>query len=193
MEEPSMDLEHEKRVVEKAKYDPEAFSLLYQENYDRILNYAVRRTGNVEISKDIVSETFCKAFKNLRMFQWRNIPFSAWLYRICNNEINGYFRKGRYRAVSLEQLIEDHDIQLASDDNPEDEITQAQKALQQNEQFLYFQQRISEMPIKYQEVLSLRYFEEKSLKEIAVILGKSEGTIKSLLHRGIEKLKKLVL
>ncbi|CAM4374809.1 RNA polymerase sigma factor [Paenibacillus alkaliterrae] len=186
-----MTLDEEKELVHKAKTNPEAFSLLYEEYYSLLLNYAVRRTGNVEIAKDIVSETFYKAIKKLWLFQWRNIPISAWLYRIANNELKQYYRKSRYRAESFELMLARTDREPMLDYNLEEEVVQAQEELEKHEQFLFFRQKIAELPIKYQEVLSLRYFEEKSLKEICEILGKAEGTVKSLLHRGVEKLKNM--
>jgi RNA polymerase sigma-70 factor (ECF subfamily) len=185
-------LEDEKELIHKSKSDPEAFSLLYEKYYDLLLNYVVRRTGNVELAKDIVSETFYKAFKKRWLFQWKGIPFSAWLYRIANNEVKQYYRKSRYQMESFERLLERSDMEPVSDYSLEEEVLRAQDELEKHQQFLFFQQKISELPVKYQEVLALRYFAEKSLKEISQIVGKPEGTIKSLLHRGIEQLKKFV-
>ena len=61
----------------------------------------------------------------------------------------------------------------------------------QHQDFLRIQLRLKQLPVNYQEVIALRYFEQKSIKEIAIILDKKEGTVKSLLSRGIEKLKKV--
>ena len=76
-----------------------------------------------------------------------------------------------------------------SDGNPATEMMEAQEKLQQHADFLSCQRLVSELDLKYQEVLSLRFFERKEIKEIGEILGKSEGTIKSLLHRGLKKLR----
>lgn len=185
-----MRLDEEREIINLCKADPEAFSQLYELNYGPLLNYATRRTGNVDVAKDIVAETFCKAIKNLDNYQWKSIPFSAWLYRIANNEVNQFFRDSKYKAVSLEKMIEQNGIEPRSEFDLE-EILLAQEELEiKHKQFMFYRQKISELPIKYQEVLSLRFFESKSIKEISVILAKSEGTVKSLLHRGIEKLKK---
>lgn len=186
-----MTLDEEKKLVMACKTDPEAFSQIYEKNYRLLLNFAVRRTGNVEVAKDIVSETFYKAIKSLWMYQWRDIPFSAWLYKIANNEINRYFKKSHYRAESFELMMEQKGIEFLSDYNIEEVVLAQEEIETHNKQFLFYRQKISELPIKYQEVLSLRYFEAKSIKEICEILGKREGTVKSLLHRGIEKLKNM--
>jgi RNA polymerase sigma factor (sigma-70 family) len=79
-----------------------------------------------------------------------------------------------------------------SDPSPEVEIAQAEEELQEHEEFLTLHEAIAKLPIKYQEVITLRFFEKKRLKEIGEILGKREGTTKSLLHRGLERLRILV-
>ena len=186
-----MNLEAEQSLILRSKTDVEAFAELYEENYSLILNYVIRRTGNVDLAKDIVSDTFLKAMESIQHFQWRNIPFSAWLYRIANNEINQTYRNAKKQAVSLEQLQEEYGFEVESSELTE-EILNAQVELEErHQQFLYYQKKLLELPIKYQEVISLRYFEDKSMKEIAAILDKREGTIKSLLHRGLEKLRNL--
>jgi RNA polymerase sigma factor (sigma-70 family) len=79
-----------------------------------------------------------------------------------------------------------------SDTSPEDELARAEEELRQHEEFLCLHENISRLSFRYQEVITLRYFEHKHLKEIGEILGKSEGTVKSLLHRGLKKLRQLM-
>ena len=123
----------------------------------------------------------------------RNIPFSAWLYKIANSEIANYYRnrKNRY-LVSLEILRDEQGFEPIALHNPETELLEAQEKLKQHQDFLKIQEKIAKLSIKYQEVIALRFFEKKKIKEISEILGKKEGTIKSLLHRGLEKLKNLI-
>lgn len=185
-----MRLDEEKEILVLCKTDPEAFSQLYELYYGPLLNYAIHRTGNVEVAKDIVSETFCKAIKNIHNFQWRNIPFSAWLYRVANNEIIQFFRDSKYKSVSLEEMLEQNGFEPRMEFDLEEVILAQEELEVKHKQFMYYRQKVSELPIKYQEVLSLRFFENKTIKEISVILGKREGTVKSLLHRGIDRLKK---
>lgn len=186
-----MNLEVEQNLVLRSKTDVQAFAELYEEYYSLILNYVIRRTGDINLSKDIVSNTFLKAMENIQGFQWRNVPFSAWLYRIANNEINQMYRDAKKQAISLDGLQESYGFEIESSELIE-EILNAQIELEErHQQFLFYQKKILELPIKYQEVISLRYFEDKSMKEIAEVLNKSEGTIKSLLHRGLKKLRNL--
>ncbi len=175
--------EKEKELVEKAKKDPEAFSLLYEKYYSQIFGYILKRTANIEDTKDITSNTFIKALKNLWTFKWKGISFSSWLYRIASNEIVNFYRKRR-RLVPLEKISEP-----PSFTTPLEEITKAQRELEKYKEFLELHEKISKLPPKYQEVIVLRFFEKKKIKEISEILGKKEGTVKSLLHRAIKKLR----
>lgn len=174
----------EKKQIEKAKKDVKSFAELYDKYYSQIFGYVLKRVANLEIAQDVTSETFLKALKNLWQFRWRNIPFSSWLYRIANNETVNYFRKQKKGWVPLEKIAEP-----ASVDNLQIELIEAQEELKKHQDFLKAREKISKLPLKYQEVIVLRFFEKKQIKEIAEILGKKEGTVKSLLHRGLERLR----
>ena len=179
-----LNLEEEKKLVERAKKDPEAFGELYDEYYSRIFGYVLKRVADIEIAQDIVSETFFKAIKNIWRFRWQNIPFSSWLYRIASNEIANYFRKEKYKTISLEDAPEP-----VYGSTPFSEIMEAQEELEKHKDFLSLQEKISKLSIRHQEVITLKFFEKRQIKEIADILGKKEGTVKSLLHRALEKLR----
>jgi len=183
---------NEKVLVEKAKQDPQAFALLFDKYYQVILSYAFHRTLNTELAQDITSETFLKAFNALNRFTWREISFGAWLYRIATNELNMYFRKGKYKPVSLNYLQNQFGFDAIDFSTTELERNRHEMEEKTYEDFIFLQSKINELPAKYQDVLALRYFEHKSVKEIAVILEKKEGTIKSLLSRAIEKLKEFL-
>jgi RNA polymerase sigma-70 factor (ECF subfamily) len=73
------------------------------------------------------------------------------------------------------------------------EVAQAEAELQKHEDFLAIHKNITKLPPQYQEVIALRFFEKKKLREIGDILGKREGTVKSLLHRGLERMRKLMV
>ncbi|XOB40371.1 MAG: RNA polymerase sigma factor [Candidatus Nealsonbacteria bacterium] len=182
-----MNLKEEKELVKRAKKNLEVFGELYDQYYSQIFGYVLKRTADLEISQDITSETFFKALKNLWQFRWKNISISSWFYRIANNEIANYFRKNKYKPVSLEKIPEPLAVS-----NPFAEIIEAEQELKKHQDFLILQEKISKLPIKYQEVIILRFFEKKKIEEVAEILGKKEGTVKSLLSRGLEKLRNLV-
>jgi RNA polymerase sigma-70 factor (ECF subfamily) len=183
-----MDIEQEREVVERAKNNAEAFGELYDQYYSQIFGYVLKRTANIEVAQDVTSDVFFKAFKNLRQFRWCGVPFSSWLYRIATNEIANYFTKSKPWQFSLEEVSNSIG---SSDPSTETELRQAEAELRRHEDFLTLHENISKLHLKYQEVIVLRFFEDKQLKEIGEILGKREGTVKSLLHRGLEKLRKL--
>ena len=184
-----MNLERGKELVEKARNDAEAFGELYDQYYAQIFGYVLKRTASIEVAQDVTSAVFFKALKNLGQFRWRGVPFSSWLYRIATHEIANYFRKSKPWQFSLEEVS--NSIGL-SDPSTEAELLQAEAELRRHEEFLALHENISKLSVKYQEVITLRFFEDKQLKEIGEILGKREGTVKSLLHRGLEKLRKLM-
>ena len=181
---PSFSGQSEEELVKRAQHNREAFGELYEIHYQRIFNYALKRTASVQLSLDITSVTFLKAMNQINKYRWRDIPFAAWLYRIASNEINDYYRKEGRRNISIDQIAE-----LADSTDYADEVNQAEEELSKHEEFLLLHKKLAELPSMYQEVIVLKFFEKKKIKDIVKILGKKEGTIKSLLHRGIEKLK----
>ena len=184
-----MDLSEEKELVRQAQKAPDAFAKLYDQYYPKIFGYILRRTANLEAAQDLTSETFFNALNKLWQFRWRNVSFSSWLYKIAANEINQYFRRAEYKkSISLEELQE-QGFEPVSSNDPESELIEAQEELRQHREFLEVQNKIVRLPAKYQEVIALRFFEQKQIREISEILGKKEGTVKSLLHRAVEKLR----
>lgn len=178
------ELKAEEELVRRAQHDCQAFGELYEIYYQRIFNLALKRTANVQLALDITSVTFLKALSQIKKYRWRDVPFGAWLYRIAGNEINDYYRKHNGRVTSIEQIAE-----LADTNDYADEINQAEEELSRHEEFLRLHEKIAELPEMYQEVITLKFFEKKKIREMVQILGKKEGTIKSLLHRGLEKLR----
>jgi RNA polymerase sigma-70 factor (ECF subfamily) len=184
-----MDLSEEKELVRRAQKAPGAFAELYDQYYPKIFGYILRRTANLETAQDLTSETFFNALNKLWQFRWRNVSFSSWLYKIASNEINQHFRKAEYRkSISLEELQE-QGYEPVSSSEPESELIEAQEQLKQHREFREVQDKIVRLPGRYQEVIALRFFEQKQIKEISEILGKKEGTVKSLLHRALERLR----
>ena len=177
----------EKDLIDKIKKTPEAFSELFKLYYQPIFGYIIRRTGNFDDAADIAADTFLKAFRNIHNFRYSGISVKVWLYRIATNEINLYFRfKQRHTSVFERLITEDKEIfnNYLADDRKEMDIE-----FLKHEQFLSVLKELKTLPIKYQEVIALKYFEGKENKEIVEILNINEGTLKSLLSRGLEKLR----
>jgi RNA polymerase sigma factor (sigma-70 family) len=181
------DPEYERDLVKRAQNDAEAFGEIFDAHYERIYSYALKRTGEGDVAADITAETFMKAMRGLPLFRWRGIPLSAWLYRIAGNEINMYFRKGRYAALSLSKLMEEGFDPEAEDASSDTHLMEA--LLREDRQAKEVYDQLRTLPAKYQEIIALRFFEDKTTPEIARILGKREGTVRSLLSRGLAMLK----
>jgi len=167
------------------------FEELYDLHYSTIFNYCYRRIGDFEISRDVTSETFLKVYLKYDTFEDRGIPRLNWVYRIASNEINLYYRAQKYNPVQLKETFGVCLENLYSVDTIK-EMENAEAEIKKNKEFIILQEAIKTLPIKYQEVITLKYFEKKKVKEISQILTKKEGTVKSLLSRGVSKLKVII-
>jgi RNA polymerase sigma-70 factor (ECF subfamily) len=179
--------DEEKELLKLIKKDPQAFAILYDNYYNPIFSYVFRRLGNYDLSKDITAETFLKAYQKIGSFVWRGIPVSAWFYRIASNEINLFIRQKKYSPEYIKDTGLRHYLQY--EEGIETEKAALEKAMLEHKQFSDVRQQLALLNLKYQEVIALRFFEEKPIKEIALILAKNEGTVKSLLSRGLVKLR----
>lgn len=183
-----MNLVEEKQLLQRIKKKPEHFAEIFDAWYKPIFNYIFRRIADYDISRDIASDTFLKAYLKITSFVWKDISMLTWLYRIATNEVNYYFRKNKSSQIALNAYAEEAG-KLFDFPDYQHEKQLLENELKLNDDFIKVQQCLKKLDIKYQEVISLRYFEKKSILEIAEILEKKEGTIKSLLSRGLEKLK----
>jgi RNA polymerase sigma-70 factor (ECF subfamily) len=187
-----LDTEKEKILIAEIKSNPEKFGALYDEYYHSIFSYIFRRLGDYELARDIASETFLKAYLKIHSFEWRGASIVFWLFRIATNEINLYFRNNKYVLQSFQYAINKNAFALIDNRMAYQEKEKIENELKQHDEFIAIQAQLKRLKVNYQEVIALRYFEQKSIKEISIILNKKEGTVKSLLSRGVEKLKNLL-
>ena len=184
--------EQETKLIEQCKSDPSAFGQVFDCWYKPVFGYIMRRTADYDLSKDIAAETFLKAYLNIHRFSWRGIRLSAWLYRIATNELNQYYRKQKYKPLSLQQLMENPQMEKLLHQETDSERETIEKELKVHNDYNLIRENLQRLDIKYQEVIALRYFEQKTNSEISIILDKNEGTVKSLLSRGLEKLRNML-
>jgi RNA polymerase sigma-70 factor, ECF subfamily len=187
---PASPVDEETELVQRAKNNPAAFGELYEAHYQSILNYLYRRTLSVTVAEELTSNTFFKALRGLPGFHPRpGIRFRSWLYRIATNEARMHWRRHKGRRETL----------LLSDENelpriifvwPKTESPEIVRAKQM--QYVMVHQALGRLPEAYQAALTLRYFDGLGHEEIAEILGKRLGTVKSLVHRGLAKLAKVM-
>lgn len=174
-------------LLNRIRNRPESFSELFKLYYQPIFGYILRRTGSFDDTADIASDTFLKAFSYINNFRYTGISVKVWLYRIATNEVNLYFRHQK-KHNSIFERITAEDKKIFNSYMAEDR-KEIETELEKRDQFLLVLKELKTLPVKYQEVIALRYFEGKENKEIVEILNINEGTLKSLLSRGMEKLR----
>ena len=177
----------ESELLDRIKKNPAEFSEVFKLYYKPIFGYVLRRTGNFDETADIVAETFFKAFTHVKNFSYRGISVKVWLYRIATNEVNLFYRQRQKHNSLFERVDLENEEQLK--DYLHQDKQELEAELQKQDQFMSILKTLKTLPNKYQEVISLRYFEGMDNKEIADILNMKEGTLKSLLSRGLEKLR----
>jgi RNA polymerase sigma-70 factor (ECF subfamily) len=178
----------ESELLYTIRMEPEKFSEIFHLYYKPIFGYILRRTANVDDTADIAANTFLKAYAHIDQFNYKGISIKVWLYRIATNEVNMYFRSNKKKNALFEHA-DDKNIALFKDYLQQDKET-LETELHKHEQFLSVLKALKTLPDKYQNVIALKFFEGKDNKEIASILNLNEGTLKSLLSRGLEKLRK---
>lgn len=185
-------LADEQRILERARNDPAQFGPLYDAFYPLIFGYVYRRTGDYHRARDISADTFLKAVLKLPGFEWRGVSVAAWLLRIATNELRMFYRRRTYESAVFGQLPEPYIQERQLQQIFEQEQAELERQRAQYQDFARAQAVLQRLPVKYQEVIALRYFEQKSVLEIAEILQKSDGTVKSLLSRGVAKMAALL-
>jgi RNA polymerase sigma-70 factor (ECF subfamily) len=179
----SSDWEPQRRVIEAAQAgDLEAVGSLYDSHINQVYRYALARLGNVHDAEDVAEDIFHKMLSGLPSYQWRKVPFAAWLMRIARNEVVSFARRNGRRA---------HDTELPEDmvdrgNNDPAEATERQLALED----LRFAVKL--LPEAQREVIILRFASGLSVADTAKALGKNENNVKVLQHKGMQRLQLLM-
>ena len=161
----------ERLLIEAAKRDPARFAELYSRNFHVVYAYVGRRVGSREEAEDITSEVFHQALANLKRFEWRGAPFAAWLIRIASNAI-----ADRWQAQAREAT-----------DPPDEELSDPSMEGVERQAALF--QLVDRLPVDQRRVIVMRFAEQKSIREIAAELKRTEGAVKQLQFRALEKLR----
>lgn len=159
--------------------DDEAFSELYRNNVQRIYSYIYYRTGNPADAEDLTSRVFQRAMKHIGRYEKKGVPFVAWLYRIAHNLVANWHRDNSRKK---EVPIDDQHGLIQQGLQPEASVMYAQ----QNRALI---KAIQSLTPDRQNLIILKFIEEYSNAEIATIMGRTEGAIKSLYHRTLNELR----
>ena len=160
----------ERSRIEAAQRDPARFGDLYEENFYCVYAYVARRVGDRHQAEDLTAEVFREALAGIKKFEWRGVPFAAWLLRIAARAIADHFKQS-YREAG----------------NPVDEPERAVPGEVELSAMLF--QLVDRLPEAQFRVIHMRFVEQKSIREIAQELGRSEGAVKQLQLRAIENLR----
>lgn len=171
--------EDEASLIESARTDSRALSILYRRHYAAIYGYVYRRIGNSHDANDVVAETFLSMVRYLPQFRWTGAPFRAWLLRIATTQINRWARRRNWTRL-WSRVDETHPSAVEPHAESDARLEQLRQALWK-------------LPTRLQTVLALHYLEEQSLEAIGEILNCPVGTVKSRLARGRDALRAVLI
>ncbi len=163
-------------LVEAAKRDPGRFGELYELNFARVYAYIARRVGDRDVAQDLTSDVFHKALAGIQGFEWRGVPFAGWLLRIAANMIVDRSKRSGREVSGQEDLPDLPDLG-------------AQPSLEDIDQTGRLFRLVEKLPADQRRVIGMRFAEEKSIREIATALGRSEGAVKQLQFRALQNLR----
>ncbi|MGH7902886.1 MAG: RNA polymerase sigma factor [Candidatus Dormibacteraceae bacterium] len=167
----------ESGLVERAKSDPMAFGELYDRHFQQIYRFVFSRTRDQSAAEDVTSEVFIKALRGLPRYQDTGRPFTAWLYQIAVNAIADKYRGAR-PTQDLEEVRD-----LAAGGPGVDEITA------QRDEIRRVWSLVEKLPAPQRTAMVLKFQEDMKIEDIAAIMGKSQGAVKLLIHRGVTKVR----
>lgn len=171
----------EQQLILRAKDgDSQAVSDLYRANAQTIYRYVAYRVPTTADAEDITSEVFMRMIEGLPKFEIKDVPFEAWLYRIATHRIADFFRK-----KSRKQDIELYDTVPNDDPLPEE-------TMQKQQEFKHLRSALSYLNQEQQDVLILRFIENKNHQDVAEILDKSASAVRTIQHRALVRLSQLL-
>lgn len=167
----------EQTCINRAKEDIRHFKPLYEKYYEQIFLFIYCRVGDKELARDITADVFLKCILKLSPYQYQHLPFSSWLYRIAKNTLIDIYRKNKkVRVVNINSLKLNNIID-------EIEIDHLEKYR------VKLMQLIAGLDESDLQLIEMRFFEEKSFKEITEIISGTEAGVKMKLYRLLEKMK----
>jgi RNA polymerase sigma-70 factor, ECF subfamily len=164
-------MDEERLLIEAAQKDPRRYGELYEQNFERVYAFIVRRVRNRHEAEDVTAEVFQHALANLSKFEWRGVPFAVWLFRIAANAT-----ADRWKKLSREAI-----------DPATDDLEQSHWPDIERHVSLF--KLVNDLPADQRSVILKRFIEEKSIREIAQELQRSEGAVKQLQFRALENLR----
>lgn len=163
----------ERLLVQAAQRDPSRFADLYERHFDRVYAYVVHRVRDRDAAEDVTSEVFHKALAGLPNYEWRGAPFAAWLLRIAANAIIDRAKRSAREIVDSDQVPE----------------AVVEPDLAVVDQWAHVFRLVEALPPDQRTVIVERYIEERSIRDVAARLNRSEGAVKQLQLRALQTLR----
>jgi RNA polymerase sigma-70 factor (ECF subfamily) len=177
------DWEPERKIIEAAQAgDLDAVASLYDNHINQVYRYALARLGNVHDAEDVAEEIFLKMLGGLPNYEWRKVPFAAWLMRIARNEVVSFARRNTRRSGDTE--LPDDLVDRGNNDPAE--AAERVMALED------LRMAVKLLPEAQREVIILRFASGLSVADTAKALGKRENNVKVLQHKGMQRLQVLM-
>ena len=164
----------ERLLIEAAQHDPARFAELYEQNFDRVYAFVARRVRDRDLAEEITAEVFHQALASIGRFEWRGVPFAAWLLRMAANAVND-----RWKTQSREGELPEAELEAVGTD----------RALERQAMLAKL---VDTLPDDQRLVVVRRFVDQRSIREIAEEMGRSEGAIKQLQFRALQSLKERV-
>ena len=164
----------ERALVEAAQQDAARFGDLYQLHFERIYAFIAHRVVDRGTAEDLTSEVFHKALANLQRYEWRGAPFAAWLIRIAANAVADESKRAAREVTG-------------SEDTHEPAVEPDLEAIEHRARLFGF---VDRLPRDQRHVIFERFVEQKTVREIAEQIGRTEGAVKQLQLRALENLRK---
>lgn len=183
----------EQEIIERAQdKDAQAFGQLYDTYYQPIFGFMYNRSGNAELAKDLTSETFFQALKNIHRYKPRKgASFKSWLFAIAVAQVGNYYRsRKKFLEVTTEEAPE---IASREEFRPDIAYKIGEDADELKEKIEILSEVMKQLNEKQQNILTLRYFSKMTVPEISATLGMKQGTVKSHIHRALKKMQSLMI
>ena len=171
--------------IDSAKSDPGAFGRIYDHYYGVVLNYIYRQVLDLDIAEELTSSAFFNLVRALPKYRQKG-SFTAWVYKIALNEVKMYYRADRNRKKREEEFQRER-LEEVYFEAPYVELQEEKK--QKIRQYRAVLSSIDELPEKYRQAIVIRFIENLSYEDIGRVLDKRVGTVKALVHRGLEKIR----
>lgn len=172
------DIDGEADLVERAQRHAGAFAQLYDRYVVAVYRFAYRRTGSHQDAEDITGQTFFRALDKLPSYEWRGVPFGAWLFRIAANLVADHHR-ARTTHLSLDGMLD------AGAHPPEGHGSSLDDSLADRDDLHAAWQAVALLPPLQRRAVTLRFGHELSHAEVGVRIGRSEAATKQLIYRAM--------